>query len=69
MAVLPAVGYTEDEDGPAENTGEQIDETADKLRDGAADGIEAAREALKKTGEAVDERAEKAREAMNDEGD
>lgn len=69
VAALPAVGYADHRDGPAESTGEQIDETAQDLREGAEKGLKKAGEALEKTGEAISEEAQEAAEAVDGDGD
>lgn len=67
--VLPATGSAKTDDGPLENAGKQVDKTATELRDGAAKGIDAAREAFEKTGKALDERAKEAADAVNGDGE
>lgn len=66
---LPAVAPAAEEDGPAEKAGEQVDETARDLREGAKKGLKKAGEALEETGKKISEGAKEAAEAVDGDGE
>ena len=57
-ALLLLAGCSEEEQGPAEKAGEQIDETTEEMKDSAA-------EAAEETGDAVEEAADQVEEATD----
>lgn len=54
LAFMMLVGCSE-EKGPAEQTGEQIDEAAEELQDDAGEAAEAAGDAIEEAGDSVED--------------